>query len=215
MIRAALLAAVLLTATPGLAAPPTWRTTITAADRQRLARLWEAWTRALADADAAGQSAAVAALGPAAVPDAATMNRNAADPMTPAVAGPLPGPGRYRCRMIRIGARVEGVAPRTPIMVGAAPFAPCRIEARGNALWFEQDVGPAQRLAGRLYADGARQVFLGTTALVGEMGVMGYGADPQRNAVGALRAIGNGHWRLELPWPSWQSNLAIVEIMSG
>lgn len=231
MKRAVWLAIVLLAAQPVLAAPKTWQTQITAADRKRLARLWEAWTRSLADADAAGQGAAVTALGPAAVADAATMNRDASDPMTPKVAGTLPGVGAYRCRMITLGARAETMVPRTGArnvgarvenvaarggaIVGATPFTPCRIEARGDGLWFEQDAGPAQRLGGRLYADGARQVFLGTTALAGEMGIMAYGADPQRNAVGALRAMGDGHWRLELPWPNWQSNLGIVEIVAG
>ena len=221
MRRAAFLALVLLAAEPGLAAPKTWATTITAADRKRLARLWEAWTRALADTDAAGQAGALAALGPAVVPDASTMNRDASDPMTPKPAGRLPGAGTYRCRMITLGARADGMAPRVSgpapqalAMVGATPFTPCRIEARGDGLWFEQDVGPAQRLGGRLYPDGARLVFLGTTALTGEMGVMAYDADPQRNAVGALRAVGDGRWRLELPWPNWQSNLGIVEITS-
>ena len=216
MTRAGFLALVLLAAAPALAAPKSWAATITAADRTRLVKSWQAWTRALADADTAGQAAAV---GPAVVPDAATMNRNASDPMAPTPAGKLPGAGAYRCRTITLGARADGVAPRasgpapSPLaMVAATPFTPCRIENRGGGLWFEQAVGLAQRLGGRLYPDGARQVFLGTTALVGEMGVIAYGADPQRNAIGALRAIGDGHWRLELPWPNWQSNLSIVEI---
>ncbi len=230
MTRAAVLALLLLAADPGLhlaadaalAAPQSWRTVVTADDRKRLARLWEAWTRALADADRAGQTAALAAVGPAVVPDAATMNRNAADPMTPPVAGRLPGPGAYRCRLITLGARGDGVATPVPVMVDAAPFTPCRIEARGSGLWFEQAAGPDRRpdnrldsrLGGWLYVDGARLVFLGTTALAGETGIMAYGADPQRNAVGALRAIDDGRWRLELPWPNWQSNLNIVEIVS-
>jgi hypothetical protein len=55
-------------------------------------------------------------------------------------------------------------------------------------------------------------VFLGAPALRGEMWVMPYGADPERNAVGALRALGPQQWRLELPWPTWQSNLDLVEL---
>jgi hypothetical protein len=58
-------------------------------------------------------------------------------------------------------------------------------------------------------------VFLGTTALAGEMGIMPYGADPERDAVGALRAVAADQWRLELPWPAWQANLALVEILPG
>ena len=214
MRAAAILALVICTAEPAQAAPATWQMTVTAPDRKRLAKLWDAWTRALADADAAGQTGALRTLGAAVVPDAATMNRNAADLMTPAAAGTLPGPGVYRCRTITLGARADGIATRKPAMVGVGAFAPCRIEARGNAMWFEQ-AGSAPRLGGRLYADGARMVFLGTTALAGEMGIIAYGADPERNAVGALRAIGDGHWRLELPWPNWQANLGIVEIRAN
>ena len=213
MMRVAVLALLLVAGTPGVAAPTTWQAAITAPDRSRLAKLWDAWTRALAEADASGQSGAIAALGAVGVPDAATMNRNAADPMTPAAVGALPAPGTYRCRTITLGTRAGGVAPRRPATVGATPFAPCRIEARDTGLWFEQERGPAQRLGGQLHADGARMVFLGTTALAGETGILVYGADPERNAVGALRAIGDGHWRLELPWPNWQSNLGIVEIV--
>ena len=212
MTRGVVLALVLIAAQPALAAPTSWQAAVTAPDRKRLAKLWEAWTRALADANGAGQ--AVAALGPAVVPDAATMNRDAGDPTSPPVAGTLPGPGVYRCRTITLGARADGVARRKPTMVAASAFAPCSIATRRDGLWFEQ-AGPAPRLGGRLYADGARMVFLGTTVLAGEMGVMAYGADPERNAVGALRAIGDGHWRLELPWPNWQANLGIVESMAG
>lgn len=214
MKRGIILALMLFAADPGLATAPTWQAAITAPDRKRLAKLWEAWTRALADTERSGQAEAVAALGPAVVPDAATMNRDASDLMAPPAAGKLPGPGVYRCRTITLGARANAAPTQMPAMVGASAFAPCRIEMRADGLWFEQD-GSAPRLGGRLFADGARLVFLGATALTGEMGVMAYGADPERNAVGALRAIGDGRWRLELPWPNWQANLGIVEIIPG
>lgn len=195
-----------------------WQASITGADRQRLARLWDAWTNALAEAKAAGQQGAVAALGPLAEADAATMNRDASDPMVPSVAGPLPGPGRYRCRMVKLGRRVPPgatlpVDPRLPVVVAGNSVA-CMIEARGSDLWFEiAPSGEPQRLGGRLYRDGDRMVFLGTTALVGEMGVMPYGIDPERDAVGALRAVAPAQWRLELPWPNWQANLVLIEVL--
>ena len=205
----ALVAALLLAwGLPAAAAPSHWRQDITAPDRKRLAKLWEAWTRALGEAQAAGQGAAVAALGPVVVPDAATINYGDADARP---AGPLPVAGQYKCRMINLGQRAGGARAPAAAVVDTGALLPCRIEARGKGLWFQQNAG-AQRLGGRLFADGDRQVFLGTTALAGEMAGLPYGADPQRDAVGVLRATAPQRWRLELPWPNWQSNLTIIEI---
>jgi hypothetical protein len=207
-----LLVAVVLTlagAAPVAAAKPTsWQENATAADRKRLARLWEAWTHALAEVEASGETPALQALGPVAVPDPATMNANAADRVATPAKGPLPQPGVYACRKIRLGQQDSKTkAPR----VQSGEVRPCRITMQDGTLWFEQDVG-ASRLGGRLFPDGDRLVFLGTTALPGEMGMMPYAADPERNAVGALRALGPAHWRLELPWPVWQSNLDLIDI---
>jgi hypothetical protein len=202
--------AVVLGATPLLAAKPgrNWQDAAAGADRKRLARLWEAWTGALADVAAHGETPALTALGPVAVPDAGTMHANPDDRIASPAKGPLPGPGAYLCRTIRLGQQENG-AQASRVQAGEPQ--PCRIDIQDTGLWFEQEAG-SNRLAGRLYADGDRLVFLGATALRGEMGVMPYRADPERNAVGALRALGPAHWRLELPWPSWQSTLDLVEI---
>lgn len=212
------------------AVAPGWQAMITGADRRRFARLWDAWTRSLMQIRAAGEDAAVAALGPMAVADPAVINRDASDAMAPAIAGPLPGIGSFRCRMVKLGQRaapgatpagdtpmVEAatIDPALPVVAVGMPV-PCRIEARKGGLWFEIDAaGQPQRLGGRLFADGDRMVFLGTTALAGEMGILSYGADPERDVVGALRALGPAQWRLELPWPAWQANLTLVEILPG
>lgn len=211
--RAVLLAAVALTfasAVPLQAAKParTWQEAATGADRKRLARLWEAWTGALADIAANGETPALTALGSVAVPDAGTMHANSADREATPARGPLPMPGAYMCRTIRLGQQ-DSAATATRVQVDEPR--PCRIEAQSAGLWFEQEAG-ANRLGGRLSADGDRLVFLGATALRGEMGVMPYGADPERNAIGALRALGPAQWRLELPWPTWQSTLDLVEL---
>ncbi|MEY2884557.1 MAG: hypothetical protein RL490_2281, partial [Pseudomonadota bacterium] len=123
---------------------------------------------------------------------------------------PPPAPGAYRCRDIRIGRR-EGMADTLPTLAVAA-FQPCTIRLDAGRLWLEQGPG-MQRVAGPLYPDGDRLVFLGSMALAGEMAVMRYGADPDRNQAGVLRAIGERHWRLELPWPNWQANLHLIEIV--
>ncbi|MBC7504657.1 MAG: DUF4893 domain-containing protein [Sandarakinorhabdus sp.] len=191
------------------AAPPSWQHDITMPDRRRLGKLWEAWTRSLNEIQQAGQGKALVALGPIGVPDAATMHAEPGAAIKPV--GPLPGVGDYRCRTINLGQRAGGAA-ASPAPIASGGLQPCRIEMRGKTLWFEQASG-VQRLGGRLYADGNRQLFLGTLALVGEMAIMPYGVDPQRDAIGVLRSIGPQHWRMELPWPNWQSNLAIVEMV--
>ncbi len=178
-----------------------WQENITGPDRKRLAGLWNAWTRSLNQAANAGQGAAIAALGPMAIVDAPG-------------AGPPPPPGNYRCRSIKLGIRDDGAPrPDAPALEMSQVF-PCGITARAGLLWFEQGTGP-QRIGGALYPDGDRMVFLGAKALAGEMGIMAYGSDAARDQVGVLRAIGDGRWRLELPWPMWQSNLEIIEIMPG
>ena len=175
-----------------------WQEQITEVDRKRLAGLWGAWTRALNQAAAAGQKPALAALGDAAVAESARP-------------GVLPGAGSYRCRSIRVGSNAVG-ARTAPTMVDSSGFAPCTIIAQRGLLWFEQ-TGTTQRVAGTLYADDDRLVFLGSKALRGEMGVMPYGSDAARDQVGVLRPFGDRRWRLELPWPNWQANLEVIEIL--
>lgn len=208
MKLAVLLAMVSVAVSAAAAVPPQrWQAMATATDRDRLARLWPAWTRALAQVRAAGGSAALQGLGPIAAPDAVMMNADSADIVAGASKGPLPGPGTYRCRTIRLGHK--GVPAAAGVVQADAPL-PCRILRRGTRLWF-QSTGP-RRLEGQLHADGNRLVLLGTIGLGGERSSVAYGADVERDAIGALRAVAPGLWRLELPWPTWQSTLDIVEI---
>lgn len=180
------------------APPPAWQQVIRERDRKRLAGLWSAWTRSLKQVALAGKGPHVAALGGMAAADAADN-------------GPLPTPGDYHCRTVKLGSRHD----MPPVSLHPAMSDPvagsCSIIQRDGLLWFEQGAG-AQRVGGRLFPDGDRMVFLGSLALAGEMGVRPYGADAERDQVGVLRSIGDGRWRLELPWPMWQANLAIIEI---
>ncbi len=182
-------------------APEPWQHAIREPDRKRLAGLWSAWTRSLAEAGKAGRGADIAGLGDVAVPDVA---KTAA----------LPAPGAYRCRVIKLGQHEAASATTMTKAFAINDFAPCSIALLGGH-WQFGLAGPTQSLAGRLYPNGDHMVFLGTMALNGESGVMAYGSDPDRDQVGVLRAIGANHWRLELPWPKWQSNLDIIEIMPG
>jgi hypothetical protein len=176
-----------------------WQEQITEPDRKRLAGLWSAWTRALNQASGAGAASKLAAAGPMAVADAPTT-------------GTPPPPGDYQCRTLKLGVRSD--APATAPALAMADPVPCRISAKGSLLWFEQLAGP-QRVGGTLYPDDDRLVFLGSKSLAGEMRVMAYASDAARDQVGVLRALGPGRWRLELPWPNWQSNLEVIEIVAG
>lgn len=181
--------------------PPPWQKVILEPDRKRLAGLWNAWTRGLAEADKAGMRPQLAGLGDLVVPDAAK----------PASAPP---PGAYRCRTITLGIR-EGSTAAASASVPAMTMGnegACTISRKGGLLWFEQSDGP-RRVGGKLFDDDERMVFLGSQALAGEMGLMAYGADGQRDQVGVLRAVGERRWRLELPWPMWQSNMVVIEIV--
>ena len=179
-----------------------WQAVISDADRGRLARLSDAWTLALADVDGAGAGADLAALGPLAVPPAAV-----ADGAAPA--GPLPGPGDYRCRLVRLGWRQGAPRPAQPVTV--EPWARCRLASDGILLRFET-AAARQTLFGTLYPDVDRLVFLGSVALAGEPGRLRYGDDADRDQLGALDAIGPGHWRLALPWPRWTARLVLLEV---
>jgi hypothetical protein len=55
-------------------------------------------------------------------------------------------------------------------------------------------------------------VMLGALHLAAEGGRRRYGDDHERDLAGILRPLGPGHWRLELPWPRWQSRLMLVEM---
>ena len=197
MKRSAALSVVLtaaFAAAPLSAAPQPWKRVITEPDRQRLAGLWRAWTTARSQVAAAGRSGAWAAQGPLTDPGAATAD------------GPPP-PGEYRCRAVKLGTQTPGM----PVMAADAPT-PCRIEAVGDDLRFVRD-GSAQRTAGVLYPDGDRLVYLGALSLGGEVGRFKYNADPDRSQVGVMRAIGPRRWRLELPFPRWESTLDVIEVV--
>lgn len=211
MRRALALALALVLAAPvaGQPAASSWQGQIQSEDRARLAGLWRAWTRSLADVAAEpGGREALDALGPVAVP-----------PVEPLPGRPvalasdsLPGVGDYRCRTIRLGRRDDGWPRDGVLPLQTGPWGVCRLAAtEGEPLAFAMADGP-QRLSGRLWADGDRMVFLGALSLASEAGVRDYGDDPDRDHLGVLRPLGAGHWRLELPWPRWQSELLLVEI---
>ncbi|HYZ47766.1 MAG TPA: DUF4893 domain-containing protein, partial [Sphingomonas sp.] len=157
--------------------PIDWKSVVTPADQDRLARAEEAWRQGLAAA--ARFRAAIAAEG-ALLDPAAALPRAA------------PSPGPYLCRVVRLGGR--------PAFAAFKAF-DCFVEAEGELLTMVKASG-TQRPAGRLWADGdTRMVFLGALSR-GQEAPPPYAANEQRDVAGFLERIGPFRWRLAVPFPT-------------
>ncbi len=172
-----------------------WRKVATAGDRERLRGWRAAWMTALGKARAAGNGPAIAAQGALFDPDRALGNAK-------------PPPGRYQCRVFKLGA--NGTAMRE---FTAYPAFDCRVDDEGDIASFYKTSG-SQRPVGLLFDDGAaREVFLGTMMLGDESKPLNYGRDADRDMIGALERIGPKRWRLVLPYPRFESILDVVELV--
>ena len=181
---------------PGPVVPANdWRTVATSADRDRLREWRTAFTRALAQARAAGHGADIDREGKLLEPDAAL--------------GPVPIPsGRYKCRVIKLGAKQPGL-----LEYIAYPAFDCRI-AQEMSLQSLNKLTGSQRHTGLLFPDSPiRQAFLGTLVLGDETLAMRYGADAERDLAGWVERIGPNRWRLVLPYPHYESVLDVVELV--
>ena len=173
-----------------------WRGVVTAADRDRYNRIDAAWSLALQQARRQRGSGDLASTGDLIDPDAAR----------PSVAPP---PGDYRCRTVKLGSQggEEGLG-----YVVYGWFA-CRIEQTPNGLKFVKTTG-SQRPAGLLFPENDRQmVMLGSMALAEEPPANSYGQRPERDLVAVLERIGERRWRLVIPWPQYESNLDLIELL--
>ncbi|WP_315760915.1 DUF4893 domain-containing protein [Sphingomonas sp. Y38-1Y] len=174
--------------------PTDWRAVATPADRDRLRRWREAWTTALPAARAA-EPAKIAAEGALFDPDRALAN-------------PAPPAGRYRCRVFKLGSpRPGGLA------YVAYPYFDCRVGDEGELLSLFK-VSGSQRPVGLIFPDvPTRRVFLGTLVLGDEQRALDYGQDGDRDMAGVIERVGERRWRLVLPWPRFESQLDVVELV--
>ncbi len=202
MIRLALLALLLAACsaipkeTPTFQAPSTdWRRIATANDRERLRDWRTAFTKALGQARKAGHAVDIVREGRLLEPDAAL--------------GPVPIPnGAYKCRVIKVGAKTEGLLDYI-----AYPAFDCRVQPEGQLQSLTKLTG-SQRYVGLLFsADPRRQVFLGTLVLGDELRAMHYGRDPDRDLAGWVERIDERRWRLILPYPRFESTLDVIELV--
>ncbi|MDP1632412.1 MAG: DUF4893 domain-containing protein [Caulobacter sp.] len=169
-----------------------WKALATAGDKDRLARLPDAWRRALDDADHLF-GAHIDAMSLLLAPNGA-------------LAGNLqPPPGKYACRTIKIGG--------DPAYIVYGWFT-CTVELTpGGDLILTKTTG-SQRSRGLLFPDSdKRLVFLGAQAWgEDETDYPAYGANPERDQIGVVERVGTNRWRLVLPWPKQESKLDVLEL---
>lgn len=171
-----------------------WKRVITPEDLNRLRNWRVAFVKALNEAQAGGQGAKVAREGALLMPDAGLDNVG------------LQG-GRYRCRVIKLGSVVAGVAAFTPY-----PSFDCLVNDEIEVLSFAK-VGGAQRPVGLMFDDGNRKIFLGTMMYGDETRPLEYGRDATRDMAGTVERIGDKRWRIILPYPRFESVLDVVELV--
>ena len=193
LLAIAALALPACTTTREVAQAPAWQMAATEADRARLRDWRGAFTRALEQARAAGHGADIAGEGALLDPDAA-------------LGGPIPN-GDYRCRVIKVGAKSEGLLDYI-----AYPAFRCRID-QGAPQRFTKLTG-SQRQVGLIYpADQLRSVFLGTMVLGDEAQAYRYGVDSERDLAGWVERIGDRRWRIVFPYPHFESVVDVIELV--
>ena len=126
-----------------------------------------------------------------------------------AMTHPLPAPGRYRCRTVRLG-KAAGPRGRT---LAKLPPGFCFVGTDAAWLTFTVETG-ARRPGGRLWLDGERRlVFLGALAPPGATTAPPYGADPSADRVGVIERIADFRWRLIFPPSDRDPAVEIVELI--
>jgi hypothetical protein len=171
-----------------------WRAVVTDSDRERLREWRTAFTAALTKARAGGHADAITREGVLLEPDAALGG------------GPIPN-GSYKCRVIKLGAKSEGMLDYV-----AYPAFTCRIRQEKGLQGFAKLNG-SQRPVGVIFpGDQLRQVLLGTLVLGDETRAMQYGRDTDRDVAGYVERIGPNRWRLVLPYPHFESLTDVVEL---
>lgn len=173
-----------------------WREVATDHDRGRIRNWYDAWKTALASANSGGNAEKVKQQGVLLDPEAALPNPH------------LP-PGNYKCRTFKLGSR-SGTGGLTYIDY---PWFSCRVSAEQNIFSLTKLTG-SQRATGLIFEDNdRRQIFLGTMVLGDESGPRNYGTDKARDMAGIVERIGSQRWRVVFPYPAYESQLDVMEIV--
>ena len=181
-------------ATPAVA---NWHNVATSSDRERLRNWRDAWTEGL-EAARAGNAAEIAAEGVLLDPDAA-------------LAEAAPPPGEYRCRMLKIGAKIGGPA---RICRLSRLQLPDRAAGPEGPMGFTKLTG-SQRPIGRLFPDqrAAHDLPRHRSSSATSKAIMRYGRDTDRDMVALVERIGDRRWRLVFPYPHFESVVDVIELV--
>lgn len=172
-----------------------WKEVVTANDSERLREWRTTFVNALDAARKAGHGADIAREGALLEPDAA-------------LGAPAIPNGLYRCRVIKLGAKSEGMLDYV-----AYPAFTCRVRPDRNLQRLSK-LGGSQRYVGLVFpGDAIREIFLGTLVLGDERRAMQYGEDQTRDVVGYAERIGPARWRLLMPKPHFESELDVMELV--
>jgi hypothetical protein len=180
---------------PAMVPQPTndWHRVATADDHERLRKWRNAFVEGLAAARKAGHGAEIAAEGVLLEPDAA-------------LGGSIPD-GYYRCRIIKLGAKAEGMLDYV-----SYPAFRCRVDT-GKRRHFAKITG-SQRPLGIIFPDSQlRDVFLGTLVLGDEQRALQYGVDETRDVAGFVERVGDSRYRLIMPEPHFESRIDVMELV--
>jgi hypothetical protein len=173
---------------------PDWKAIMLPGDATRLAALEGRWTTTLADLRATSFQQDVEGEGALLDPAAA-------------LARPAPPPGRYKCRVVRLGKAATGPA----FERFKSQF--CFVEVEGDLLTFVKGTG-SRRPGGRLWEDGDRRlVFIGATPLGDEQETPAYGASVESNTVGVVERVGDFIWRMATPGPDRDDQIEVIELV--
>ena len=176
-------------------APETrWRMITTDQDRDRLRNWRKAWVEALPKARKA-DAAAIAEQGALFEPDQALSRA-------------MPPAGDYKCRTFKLGGQRPEMRDFT-----AYPWFSCRIGSEGELPTFAKLDG-SQRPMGKIYAEtDTRVIFLGALELGDETIPLTYGQDRKRDMAGYIERVGTTRWRLVLPWPAFESQIDVIDLV--
>ncbi|WP_167737431.1 DUF4893 domain-containing protein [Sphingomonas parva] len=174
-----------------------WRSAATVADAALLDGLPAAWTQALTETRRRYRRA-VAVEGALLEPDSGLSR-----------AAPTPGP--YRCRAVRIGARVATARPWSTTRSGF-----CYVGIEGDQLSLTSEI-PGLRFGGYLWDDREtrRLVFLGAATAARARTAGAYGEDTAADRIGIFERIGDYRFRLVLPAREGEARLAVVELLAA
>ena len=185
----------LAVAEPPPSLSPDWRRIATPDDRHRLREWRTAWVRGIRQARVAGHGGELDREGILLNPDAAALWRD-------------PPPGDYRCRIIKIGAKTQGLLDYI-----AYPQFACRIGDEAGLMSFTKLTGSQRQIGMILPYFGQRMVFLGTLQLGDERRTLEYGRDRERDVAGVIEHLPDGRWRMVFPYPHFESTVDVMELV--